>query len=164
MEENVRTGHAWAPFSALAAAANVASSWSVPVMGPGGHLGVITVFRQATGQPQRDQLDLVTLYAGYAASAIERDRLLDRGHRAQPRARDDQGDAGDAGRADPGGQGLGLALQSLRQGLQADEVALLTQQPGQPPLCRALASTPMPGRRWGASGVSTALLERPGRC
>ena len=68
---------AWAPFSDLARAAKVASSWSVPVMGPGGLAGVITVFRGVTGQPQRDELDLVTLYAGYAASAIERDRLLD---------------------------------------------------------------------------------------
>ena len=38
---------------------------------------MITVFRRDAGQPQRDELDLVTLYAGYAASAIERDRLLD---------------------------------------------------------------------------------------
>ena len=45
--------------------------------GPGGLAGVITVFRAVTGPPPRDQLDLVTLYAGYAASAIERDRLLD---------------------------------------------------------------------------------------
>ena len=77
VEENVRTGLAWAPFDGLARAAEVRSSWSVPVMGPGGHLGVITVFGQAPGSPQRDQLDLVNLYAGYAASAIERDRLLE---------------------------------------------------------------------------------------
>ena len=75
--DNVRAGAAWAPFSDLARAARVVSSWSVPVMGPGGLLGVITVFRSVTGQPHRDELDLVTLYAGYAASAIERDRLLD---------------------------------------------------------------------------------------
>ena len=160
VEENVRTGYAWAPFSALAAAANVASSWSVPVMGPGGHLGVITVFRQATGRPQRDQLDLVNLYAGYAASAIERDRLLDQ-VTARNRVLETIREMLEtlAGPI-PAAEGLGLALQSLRQGLQADEVALLTQQPGRPPLCRALASAPMPDRRRGASGVSTALLER----
>ena len=160
VEENVRTGYAWAPFSALAAAANVASSWSVPVMGPGGHLGVITVFRQATGQPQRDQLDLVNLYAGYAASAIERDRLLDQ-VTARNRVLETIREMLEtlAGPI-PAAEGLGLALQSLRQGLQADEVALLTQQPGRPPLCRALASAPRPDRRRGASGVSTALLER----
>src|SRR5260370_33393133 len=46
-------------------------------MGPGGLVGVITVFRGVTGKPQRDELHLVTLYAGYASSAIDRDRLWD---------------------------------------------------------------------------------------
>ena len=49
----------------------------MPVLGPGGLLGVITVFRAIPGKPRRDDLDLASLYAGYAASAIERDRLLD---------------------------------------------------------------------------------------
>jgi signal transduction histidine kinase/ABC-type multidrug transport system ATPase subunit len=163
IEENVRTGHAWAPFSRLATAANVASSWSVPVMGPGGHLGVITVFRQATGEPQRDQLDLVNLYAGYAASAIERDRLLEE-VTARNRVLETIREMLEtlAGPI-PAAEGLGLALQSLRQGLEADEVALLTQQPGQPPRCRALAGALVPNRHRGASGVSTALLERAGQ-
>ena len=120
VEENVRTGYAWAPFSALAVATDVASSWSVPVMGPGGHLGVITVFRQATGRPQPDQLDLVNLYAGYAASAIERDRLLDQ-VTARNRVLETIREMLEtlAGPI-PAAEGLGLALQSLRQGLQAD--------------------------------------------
>ena len=67
----------WTPFTRLAAASGVASSWSVPVLARDGLTGVITVFRDATGEPERDQLELVTVYAGYAASAIERDRLLD---------------------------------------------------------------------------------------
>ena len=45
--------------------------------GPSGLSGVITVFRAEHGAPERDELALVTVYAGYAASAIERDRLLD---------------------------------------------------------------------------------------
>ena len=77
IEEDVQVGAAWAAFAELARSAKVASSWSVPVLGPGGILGVITVFRATAGKPQRDDLDLATLYAGYAASAIERDRLLD---------------------------------------------------------------------------------------
>ena len=160
VEEDVRTGHAWAPFSALAAVANVASSWSVPVMGPGGHLGVITVFRQATGRPQRDQLDLVNLYAGYAASAIERDRLLDE-VTARNRVLETIREMLEtlAGPI-PAAEGLGLALQSLRQGLRADEVALLTQQHGQPPRCRAVARAPAASLRRGADAVTTALLER----
>src|SRR6266566_5132339 len=77
VQDTAQADGAWAAFGDLARAAKVASSWSVPVMGPGGLAGVITVFRAVTGTPPRDQLDLVTLYAGYAASAIERDRLLD---------------------------------------------------------------------------------------
>ncbi|HEX9064756.1 MAG TPA: ATP-binding cassette domain-containing protein, partial [Streptosporangiaceae bacterium] len=72
---DARTG--WSRFAGLAAASGVASSWSVPVMARDGSAGVITVFRDTTGEPERDHLELVTVYAGYAASAIERDRLLD---------------------------------------------------------------------------------------
>src|SRR5581483_11460136 len=68
---------AWKGFRELAKSTKVASSWSVPVLGPSGLSGVITVFRAQHGAPERDELALVTVYAGYAASAIERDRLLD---------------------------------------------------------------------------------------
>ena len=103
--DNVRAGAAWRSFRDLAKTVKVASSWSVPVLGPGGLSGVITVFRAQHGAPQRDELDLVTVYAGYAASAIERDRLLDQVTDQEPGARDDQGDAGDAGRPGPGRRG-----------------------------------------------------------
>src|SRR5215470_16792241 len=77
VDDNVRASAAWAPFRDLAREAKISSSWAVPVLGPSGLIGVITVFRPATGRPQRDELDLVSVYAGYAASAVERDRLLD---------------------------------------------------------------------------------------
>src|ERR1700722_9834016 len=67
----------WAPFGALAAETGIASSWSVPVLARDGLAGVISGFSDILGQPERDQLELVTVYAGYAASAVERDRLLD---------------------------------------------------------------------------------------
>jgi signal transduction histidine kinase/ABC-type multidrug transport system ATPase subunit len=140
IEENVRAGAAWMPFSDLARAARVASSWSVPVIGPGGLLGVITVFRAITGKPQRDDLDLVTLYAGYAASAIERDRLLDE-VTARNRVLETIREVLEtlAGPM-PATDGLGVALQSLRRGLQADEVALVTQPAAGPPACRAFSA------------------------
>ena len=37
---------------------------------------MITGCQPFVGRPQRDQMDLVSLYAGYAAGAIERDRLF----------------------------------------------------------------------------------------
>ena len=72
IEEDLRTSRAWAQFGEVGCAAAIASSWSVPVMGPAGVSAVITVFRPEPGVPQRDDLDLLTLYTGYAASAVER--------------------------------------------------------------------------------------------
>jgi signal transduction histidine kinase/ABC-type multidrug transport system ATPase subunit len=139
VEKDVRVSAAWADYGELAAGAGVASSWSVPVLGPGGLSGVITVFRADPGVPQRDELDLVTLYAGYAASAVERDRLLDQvtsRNRVLETIREMlETLAGPVPVAD----GLVVAVESLRRGLQADEVALLTQDEGGTPRWRAFA-------------------------
>jgi ABC-type multidrug transport system ATPase subunit/signal transduction histidine kinase len=126
--DNVR---AWRTFRELAKSTKVASSWSVPVRGPGGLsglTGVITVFRAEHAAPRRDELDLVTVYAGYVASAIERDRLLDQvttRNRVLETIREMlETLAGPVPVAD----GLDIALQSLRRGLQAEEIALLAEQ------------------------------------
>jgi signal transduction histidine kinase/ABC-type multidrug transport system ATPase subunit len=131
----------WAPFTGLAAETGVASSWSVPVLARDGLTGVITVFRDSPGEPERDQLELVTVYAGYAASAIERDRLLDEvteRNRVLETIREVlEVLAGPI----PVGEGLGTALQSLCHGLQADEVTLLTAADGSEPRLRGRASS-----------------------
>ncbi|HTX29405.1 MAG TPA: ATP-binding cassette domain-containing protein [Streptosporangiaceae bacterium] len=137
--DNVRVGAAWRSFRDLAKTAKVASSWSVPVLGPSGLSGVITVFRPVHGAPMREELDLVTVYAGYAASAIERDRLLDQvttRNRVLETIREMlETLAGPV----PVSEGLAIAIQSLRRGLQAEEVALVTRPAGQPPRWRACA-------------------------
>lgn len=138
VEDNIRAHPgSWALFGDLARSAKVASSWSVPVLGPGGLLGVITVFRSITGKPQRDDLDLAALYAGYAASAIERDTLLDQvtaRNRVLETIREVlQTLAGPIPVAD----GLGIALCTLRRGLGADEVALITEGSDGTTTCRA---------------------------
>jgi signal transduction histidine kinase len=106
-------------------------------MGPGGLSGVITVFRTDTRPPQRDELDLVTLYAGYAASALERDRLLDQ-VTARNRVLETIREVLEtlAGPV-PVAEGLFAAVESLRRGLRADEVALLSQPPDAAPRWRA---------------------------
>ena len=54
------------------------ASWSVPGARAGGRQrGDHRVPCRRRRAPGRDELDLLTLYAGYAASAVERDRLLD---------------------------------------------------------------------------------------
>ena len=102
IEEDVQVGSAWAPFAELTRSAKVASSWSVPVLGPGGMLGVITVFRATAGQTAarrpRPGHPVRRVRGGrYRAGPAAR-----RGHVPQPGAGDDPGDAGDPGRAYPG--------------------------------------------------------------
>lgn len=48
------------------------SDWLLPVVGPGGTSALITITREQAEPPTRDELDLLGLYAGYAAAAIER--------------------------------------------------------------------------------------------
>jgi signal transduction histidine kinase/ABC-type multidrug transport system ATPase subunit len=126
VEEDLRATVAWSAFGGISDSTVIAGSWSVPVTGPTGVRAVITVFRPDPGAPERDQLDLLTLYAGYAASAVERDRLLDQAtsrNRVLETIREMlETLAGPVTVTD----GLPIALQSLRRGLQADEVGLLT--------------------------------------
>ena len=107
--------------------APIASAWSTPVLGPSGVSAVITAFSSARGGPGRDQLDLLSLYAGYAAGAVERERLL-RQVTARNRVLETTREmletlAGPVTVAD----GLLIALHSLCRGLECDEVALVTR-------------------------------------
>jgi signal transduction histidine kinase/ABC-type multidrug transport system ATPase subunit len=147
IEENLRAGGgSWQVFDNLARPAKVASSWSVPVLGPGGLLGVITVFRAMPGKPRRDDLDLAALYAGYAASAIERDRLLDevtaRNRLLETIREMLQTLAGPV----PVEAALRIALQALRHGLGADEVVLVAAEQDGAVLCRGYSSAPVDSR------------------
>jgi len=106
---------------------SIASAWSTPVVGPSGVSAVITAFSSARGGPGRDQLDLLSLYAGYAAGAVERERLL-RQVTARNRVLETTREmletlAGPVTVAD----GLLIALHSLCRGLECDEVALVTR-------------------------------------
>jgi len=139
IEEDLRSSNPWEQFGEITSSAPLASSWSVPVMGPAGVSAVITVFRPTPGAPQRDELDLLTLYAGYAASAVERDRLLEQ-VTARNRVLETIREmletlAGPVTVAD----GLVTALQSLRRGLRADEVALCSLLYGDEISTRAFA-------------------------
>jgi signal transduction histidine kinase len=153
IEENLRSGGgSWQVFGSLARPAKVASSWSVPVLGAGGLLGVITVFRAMPGKPRRDDLDLAALYAGYAASAVERDRLLDevsaRNRLLETIREVLQTLAGPV----PVETGLRIALHALREGLDADEVALIAAS-GEVTTCRGYSSAAGDAGRAGADAV-----------
>jgi ABC-type multidrug transport system ATPase subunit/signal transduction histidine kinase len=158
IEENLRAGGSWQAFGEFARPAKVASSWSVPVLGPGGLLGVITVFRAIPGKPRRDDMELAALYAGYAASAIERDRLLDQvtaRNRLLETIREMlQTLAGPV----PTEAALRIALQALRNGLGADEVALVAAGPNGALLCRGYSSAAADWRGGAGHPAGTGTL------
>ncbi|WP_347351205.1 ATP-binding cassette domain-containing protein [Intrasporangium sp.] len=60
----------------LLAESGVAAWWAVPFAGSHGVSGVISVYLPQAGAPAPDELELVNLYAAYAAGSVERDRLL----------------------------------------------------------------------------------------
>ena len=159
VEDNIKAvAGSWQNFGDLARSAKVASSWSVPVLGPGGLLGVITVFRAMPGKPRRDDLDLAALYAGYAASAIERDQLLDevtaRNRLLETIREILQTLAG----AVPVAAGLSVALEALQRSLEADEAALVTAAADGSLTVRAYSGT---GGTAGTAGGGEASLPAP---
>ncbi|MGA2530458.1 MAG: ATP-binding cassette domain-containing protein [Acidimicrobiales bacterium] len=122
--EDIDNSEPWARFAELGRAAGVRSSWSVPLIGTTGLVGVITGCQPFVGRPQRDQVDLVSLYAGYAAGAIERDRLFSE-VTARNRVLETVREILEtlAG-PEPVSKGLLQAMQSLHRGLRVTEIEL----------------------------------------
>jgi ABC-type multidrug transport system ATPase subunit/signal transduction histidine kinase len=129
IDADLRTALAWAPYRAVAERVGIHSSWAVPVIGSNGPLGVITVFRPTRGTPHRDELDLVTLYAGYAASAAERDSLLGEVTARNRILETIRVVLEQLAVSVPLSEGLDIAIETLRVGLGADEVGLLAWSP-----------------------------------
>jgi signal transduction histidine kinase/ABC-type multidrug transport system ATPase subunit len=137
IDEDINTSQAWSRFAALGRAAGIRSSWAVPLIGSTGLIGVITGCQPFVGRPHRDQMDLVSLYAGYAAGAIDRDRLFGE-VTARNRVLETIREVLEtlAGSEQVAG-GLVRALQSLHRGLRAAEIELWLRPPGGPPRCYA---------------------------
>jgi signal transduction histidine kinase/ABC-type branched-subunit amino acid transport system ATPase component len=121
--DDARQDPLWAPLLGTGAAPP-RSFWSVPIVGSRGVLGTISGFSDTGGRPQADQLELVWLYAGHAAGAIEREHLLTEATRRN-RVLETLRDVLDtlAG-PEPAQGGLTLALTALCRGLHADAIAL----------------------------------------
>ncbi len=150
---DARTSPLWAPRRSELEGLGVASSWSVPLSGPGGLLGVVSALRSVPAAPGRDELDLVSLYAGYLAGALERERLfgeVTRRNRVLETVREIlQALTGPM----PFEQGLATALRALRSGLEAAEVALVMADGSGEERVRVAAGPA------GAAPVASALLE-----
>ena len=135
VDYDIRSSRAWAPWKPLALSAGVRAAWAVPVFGADGLTGVITVFRRsplplAAGHPPRDELRLVTLYAGYAASAVERERLLGEVTARNRVLETIQEVLETLAGPIPLEEGLAVVLHALCQGLQAGEVGLFSEDRG----------------------------------
>jgi signal transduction histidine kinase/ABC-type multidrug transport system ATPase subunit len=136
IDNDVRIADTWTAQRKIAEQANIRSSWAVPVTGSGGLVGVITVIRRSRGTPHRDELDLVTLYAGYAASTAERDGLLGEVTARNRVLETIRVVLEQLAVSVPLSAGLDVAVDTLRLGLGADEVALLGWLPDEEPRCR----------------------------
>jgi len=135
IDEDIERGSAWGSLSGLGKQAGVRSSWSVPLVGSTGLIGVITGCQPFVGRPHRDQMDLVSLYAGYAAGTIERDRLFGEvtaRNRVLETIREVLETLAGPG---PVPSGLMQALRSLQSGLRAAEIELWVEPPDGPPRC-----------------------------
>ncbi|MCU1374930.1 MAG: D-xylose transport ATP-binding protein XylG, partial [Actinomycetia bacterium] len=100
------------------------SSWTVPIIGSEEVLGTISGFADTVGRPQRDQLELVQLYARLAANAIERERLLTEATRRNRVLETLRGVLDTLAGPQPAQGGIAVALLALCRGLGADAIAL----------------------------------------
>jgi signal transduction histidine kinase len=154
VDPDLRRSAVWEPGRGVAGSDATGSLSSVPVVGSAGLLGVISVFHRTQGQPHRDELDLIALYAVHAASAIEREALL-REVTARNQVLETIREmletlAGPVALGD----GLPAVLQALRLGLDADEVMLLSTDGAGPPVIDAFI-----GPQGTAPPTSPRLLE-----
>ncbi|HEX3622770.1 MAG TPA: ATP-binding cassette domain-containing protein [Acidimicrobiales bacterium] len=121
--DDARHDPLWAPFLS-AGATQPRSFWSVPIVGSGGVLGTISGYADTGGRPQADQLELVWLYAGHAAAAIEREHLLTEANRRNRILETLRGVLDTLAGPAPAQGGLAQALLALCRGLRADAIAL----------------------------------------
>ncbi len=80
--EDTETHPSWEAFRREAEAGGIRSAWAAPIVGSRGVLGTVSGYATAPGSLEPERVELVALYAGYAAAAIEQQRLVEElGHR-----------------------------------------------------------------------------------
>jgi len=121
--EDLRRDLRW-PFHVGGGLRRTRSSWSVPIVGSSGLLGTISGFSDTVGRPQADHLELVTVYAGYAAGAIERERLLAEATRRNRVLETLRGVLNTLAGPQSVEGGLAVALLALCRGLGADAITV----------------------------------------
>jgi signal transduction histidine kinase/ABC-type branched-subunit amino acid transport system ATPase component len=113
-----------------AARSNIHSEWAAPVVGTRGVLGTVTGYGTSTGRPDSERLELARLYLGYAAAAIERERLLAEVSRRNRILEAVRGMLETIAGPDRVEGGLVASLRALSRGLGAVAVGALVDQHG----------------------------------
>jgi signal transduction histidine kinase/ABC-type multidrug transport system ATPase subunit len=121
--EDARLDPRWSPLRS-AGRDGPRSCWSAPIVGTQGVLGTFSGFADTVGRPQADNLELVSLYASYAAAAIEREHLLADVNRRNRMLETLRGVLDTLAGPEAAQGGLAVALLALCRGLGADVIAL----------------------------------------
>jgi signal transduction histidine kinase/ABC-type multidrug transport system ATPase subunit len=116
---------AWSGFLEVASAAGIRSAWSTPIVGSTGVLGTITGFSTSAGRLNPDRAELVSLYAGHAATAIEREQLIDEVSRRNEILESLRAMLESLAGPDRVDGGMSIALLALCRGLGASVVGVL---------------------------------------
>jgi signal transduction histidine kinase/ABC-type branched-subunit amino acid transport system ATPase component len=113
-----------------AARSNIHSEWAAPVVGARGVLGTVTGYGTSVGRPDSERLELARLYLGYAAAAIERERLLAEVWRRNRILEAVRGMLETIAGPDRVHGGMEASLEAVRRGLGALAVGALVEEGG----------------------------------
>jgi len=128
--DDLLTSPAWQAGTAAAAASGVRSAWAAPIVGSGGVLGTVSGYASSPGNPAPERLELATIYLRYAASAIERERLLTEVSRRNRVLESLRGLLETLAGPERLHGGLEIALLALLDGLGADAAAVIAGDGG----------------------------------
>ena len=155
--DDLQTRSAWPAGTAVAAASGVRSAWAAPILGSGGVLGTVSGYAASPGNPAPERLELATIYLRYAASAIERERLLTEVSRRNRVLESLRGLLESLAGPERLQGGLEISLLALLDGLGADTAAVMAAGSG-PPGCRCVAGETGPAVLPGLAAAASAVL------
>ena len=121
--DDTRTDPRWAPMR-HGLDGRLRACWSIPIVGSSGVLGTISGYSDTAGHLRSDRLELVSLYANHAASAIDRERLLADATRRNRVLETLRGILDTLAGPQSSHGGLDVALLALCRGLGADAIAM----------------------------------------
>ena len=157
--DDLQTRSTWPAGTAAAAASGVRSAWAAPILGSDGVLGTVSGYAASPGNPASERLELATIYLRYAASAIERERLLTEVSRRNRVLESLRGLLESLAGPERLQGGLEISLLALVDGLGADTVAVMAANDGAAE-CRSVAGpsgpSVLPGLRTAAAAVILA--------